>query len=85
MFNFKSYHKAGSIQEAIQLSPGKSRDASYRRRHRCAGQTAQGQRRSFLHLVDIHDIAELNFIIRYGEGDLLIGPGPVLPASLNQR
>jgi xanthine dehydrogenase FAD-binding subunit len=73
MFNFKSYTKAGSIQEAIQLlqqNPGA---------HLIAGGTdilvklhkGKGQ---FDSLVDIHDVAELNFISRNDDGDIVIGP-----------
>ena len=73
MFNFKSYSKAGSIQEAIQLLE-QNPEA-----HLIAGGTdvlvklhkGKGQ---FDHLVDIHDIAELNFIDRNDDGDLVIGP-----------
>lgn len=73
MFNFKSYVKAGSIQEAIRLLE-QNPDARM-----IAGGTdvlvklhkGKGQ---FAHLVDIHDIAELNFITRNDEGDLVIGP-----------
>jgi xanthine dehydrogenase FAD-binding subunit len=73
MFNFKSYVKAGSIREAIQFLD-QNPEA-----HLIAGGTdvlvklhkGKGQ---FSHLVDIHDIAELNFIIRNDEGDLVIGP-----------
>jgi len=73
MFNFKSYTKAGSIQEAIQLLE-QNPEA-----HLIAGGTdvlvklhkGKGQ---FDHLVDIHDIAELNFITRNNDGDLVIGP-----------
>jgi xanthine dehydrogenase FAD-binding subunit len=73
MFNFKSYFKAGSIQEAIQLLE-QNPEA-----HLLAGGTdvlvklhkGKGQ---FLHLVDIHDIAALNFITQSDEGDLVIGP-----------
>jgi xanthine dehydrogenase FAD-binding subunit len=73
MFNFKSYVKAGSIQEAIQLLEQNSEARLI------AGGTdvlvklhkGKGQ---FSHLVDIHEIAELNFITRNAEGDLVIGP-----------
>jgi xanthine dehydrogenase FAD-binding subunit len=73
MFNFKSYTKAGSIEEAIQLLE-QNPEA-----HLIAGGTdvlvklhkGKGQ---FPYLVDIHDIAELNFINRNDDGDLVIGP-----------
>jgi xanthine dehydrogenase FAD-binding subunit len=73
MFNFKSYSKADSIQEAIRLLE-QNPEA-----HLIAGGTdvlvklhkGKGQ---FHHLVDIHDIAELNFIDRNDDRDLIIGP-----------
>ena len=73
MFNFKSYSRAGSIQEAIQLL-GQNPEARL-----IAGGTdvlvklhkGKGQ---FDHLIDIHDIAELNFISQNDDGDLVIGP-----------
>jgi xanthine dehydrogenase FAD-binding subunit len=73
MFNFKSYAKAGSVQEAIQLLE-QNPEARL-----IAGGTdvlvklhkGKGQ---FAHLVDIHDLAELNFITRNAKGDLVIGP-----------
>ena len=73
MFNFKSYNRAGSIQEAIRLLE-QNPEA-----HLLAGGTdilvklhkGKGQ---YHHLVDIHDIAELNFIERNDDGDLMIGP-----------
>jgi xanthine dehydrogenase FAD-binding subunit len=73
MFNFKSYAKAGSVQEAIRLL---EQDPEA---HLIAGGTdvliklhkGKGQ---FSHLVDIHDLAELNFITRNAKGDLVIGP-----------
>lgn len=74
MFNFKSYKKAGSIQEAVRLLQENPRARLI------AGGTdvliklhkGKGQ---FHHLVDIHDIAELNFINLTEEGNLVIGPG----------
>ncbi len=73
MFNFKSHTKADSIQEAIRLLK-QNPEA-----HLIAGGTdvlvklhkGKGQ---FHHLVDIHDIAELNFTDRNDDGDLIIGP-----------
>lgn len=73
MFNFKSYTRAGSIPEAIQLL------AQNPEAHLIAGGTdvlvklhkGKGQ---FDHLVDIHGITELNFITRNDEGDIVIGP-----------
>lgn len=73
MFNFKSYLRAGSVQEAIQFL-GQNPEA-----HLIAGGTdvlvklhkGKGQ---FSHLVDIHDIAELDFVTRNDAGDLVIGP-----------
>jgi xanthine dehydrogenase FAD-binding subunit len=73
MFNFKSYSKAGSIQEAIQLL-GQNPAA-----HIIAGGTdvlvkLHKGKGDFDHLIDIHDIAELNFISQSDGGDLAIGP-----------
>ena len=73
MFNIKSYSKAGSIEEAIRLLQ-ENPDA-----HLIAGGTdvlvklhkGKGQ---FDHLIDIHDLAELNFIRCNDAGDLVIGP-----------
>jgi xanthine dehydrogenase FAD-binding subunit len=73
MFNFKSYHKAGSVEEAIRLLQ-ENPEA-----HLIAGGTdvlvklhkGKGQ---FHHLVDIHDIAELNFTTLTDEGDIVVGP-----------
>jgi len=73
MFNFKSYSRAGSIEEAIQLLQ-ENPEA-----HIIAGGTdvlvkLHKGKGDFDHLVDIHDIAELNFIRRNDDGDLVIGP-----------
>jgi len=73
MFNFKSYTKAGSIQEAIQLLE-QNPEA-----HLIAGGTdvlvkLHKGKAEFPHLIDIHDIAALNFIRRNDDGDLEIGP-----------
>ncbi len=73
MFNFKSYNKAGSVQEAIRLLQENPQARLI------AGGTdvlvklhkGKGQ---FHHLVDIHDIAELNFITLTDNGNLVIGP-----------
>jgi xanthine dehydrogenase FAD-binding subunit len=73
MFNFKSYAKAGSVQEAISLLK-QNPEA-----HLIAGGTDmlvklhKGKAR-FDHLVDIHDIAELNYIAQNDAGDIVIGP-----------
>ena len=73
MFNFKSYAKAGSVQEAIRLLKQNSEA------HLIAGGTDmlvklhKGKAR-FDHLVDIHDIAELNYITQNDVGDIVIGP-----------
>jgi xanthine dehydrogenase FAD-binding subunit len=73
MFNFKSYNKAGSVQEAIQLLQ-ENPEAKL-----IAGGTDvliklhKGKGR-FNHLVDIHDIAELNYVTLSNDGDLVIGP-----------
>ena len=73
MFNFKSYTKAGSVQEAIQLLE-ENPEA-----HLLAGGTdvlvkLHKGKAQFDHLVDIHDIAELNFITQNDNGDIVIGP-----------
>ena len=73
MFNFKSYAKAGSVQEAIQLLE-QNPDA-----HLIAGGTdmlvkLHKGKAQFDHLVDIHDIAELNYITQNDAGDIIIGP-----------
>jgi len=73
MFNFKTYHRAESVQEAIQLLKANP-DA-----HIIAGGTdmliklRKGKGR-FDHLVDIHDIDALDYITIGGDGDLEIGP-----------
>ncbi len=74
MFDIKSYHKAGSIQEAIRLLQNDPKARLI------AGGTdvlikLHKGKGEFHHLVDIHDIAELNFITHAGNGDLVIGPG----------
>jgi len=74
MFNIKSYDKADSVQEAVRLLQANPRACLI------AGGTdvliklykGKGQ---FHHLVDIHDIAELDFITLTDDGDLVIGPG----------
>ena len=73
MFNFKSYAKAGSVEEAIRLL--EQNPAA----HLIAGGTdmlvkLHKGKAQFDHLVDIHDIAELNFITRNDQGDIRIGP-----------
>ena len=73
MFNFRSYAKAGSVQEAIRLL-GENPDA-----HLIAGGTdilvkLHKGKAQFDHLVDIHDLAELNFITQNDSGDIIIGP-----------
>ncbi len=73
MFNFKSYHKASSVKEAIQLLQ-ENPDAKL-----IAGGTdvlikLHKGKGSFENLVDIHDVPELNFISQSDNGDLVIGP-----------
>jgi xanthine dehydrogenase FAD-binding subunit len=73
MFHFKSYARAGSIQEAIRLL----RENPEARL--IAGGTdllvkLHKGKAQFDHLVDIHDIAELNFITQSDDGDIVIGP-----------
>jgi xanthine dehydrogenase FAD-binding subunit len=73
MFNFKRYSKAGSIQEAIRLLK-ENPEA-----HLIAGGTdvlvkLHKGKGDFDHLIDIHGIAELDFISQKDDGDLVIGP-----------
>ena len=73
MFNIKSYSRAGSIQEAIRLLQENPEGRLI------AGGTdvlvkMQKGKAQFDHLIDIHDIAELNFISENDVGDLVIGP-----------
>lgn len=73
MFNFKSYSKAGSVEEAVQLLE-ENPEA-----HIIAGGTdvlvkLHKGKEGFDYLVDIHDIADLNFIRSNDDGDLVIGP-----------
>jgi len=73
MFNFKSYSRAVSIKEAIRLL-GQNPEARL-----IAGGTdvlvkLHKGKGDFDHLIDIHDIAELNFIRQNDDGDLVIGP-----------
>lgn len=73
MFNFKRYARAGSVQEAIQLL------AQNPEAHLIAGGTdilvkLHKGKAQFDYLVDIHDIAELNFITQNDSGDITIGP-----------
>ena len=73
MFNFKSYHKATSIQEAIQLLQENPKAKLIAGGTDVLIKLHKGKGR-FDHLVDIHDIAELNFISQKDNGDLVIGP-----------
>jgi xanthine dehydrogenase FAD-binding subunit len=73
MFNFKHYSRAGSIQEAIRLLQ-ENPEA-----HLIAGGTdvlvkLHKGKAGFDHLIDIHGIAELDFISQKDDGDLVIGP-----------
>ena len=73
MFNFKSYHKANSIEEAIRLLKENPQAKLI------AGGTdilikLRKGKGVFDHLVDIHDMPELNFISQNTDGDLVIGP-----------
>ena len=79
MFDIKSYHRAGSIRQAIQLL---TQDPKTRL---IAGGTdvlikLHKGKGGFHHLVDIHDVAELNFITLTGDEDLVIGPGTCFTA-----
>jgi len=74
MFDIQTYHKAGSVQEAIHLLE-QNPDTRL-----IAGGTdvlvkLYKGKGGFHHLVDIHDVAELNFVTLKGDGDLVIGPG----------
>ena len=74
MFNFKSYEKANSVQEAVELLQKKP-DAKL-----VAGGTdvlikLHKGKAQFHHFVDIHDIGELNYIRMSDNGDLVIGSG----------
>ena len=73
MFNFQSYSKAGSVHEAIRLLE-QNPEA-----HLIAGGTdmlvkLHKGKAQYDHLVDIHDIAELNFIRQNDDGAIVIGP-----------
>lgn len=73
MFNFKNYSRAGSIEEAIGLLK-ENPEARL-----IAGGTdvlvkLHKGKGDFEHLVDIHDIAELNFIRQNDDGDIAVGP-----------
>lgn len=74
MFDIKSYRKAGSIQEAIRLLQENPKARLI------AGGTdvlikLHKGKGEFHHLVDVHDIPELNFITLMENGDLVIGSG----------
>ncbi len=74
MFNFQRYQKADSIQTAIRLL--KENPVA----KLIAGGTGvlvkiQRDNGRFQDLIDIHDIAELNFITLAGNQDLVMGPG----------
>ena len=73
MFNFKSYHKAESVQEAVQLLQVNPEAKLIAGGTDVLIKLHKGKGR-FHHLVDIHDIAELNFIRLTDQGDLVIGP-----------
>ena len=78
MFNFKSYCKAGSIQEAIRLLK------EYPEAHLIAGGTdvlvkLHKGKGNFDHLIDIHDIAELNRLV--AACDLVIALGCKLSSN----
>ena len=74
MFDIKSYHKAASVREAIRLLQENPKARLI------AGGTdvlikLHKGKGEFHHLVDIHDVTELNFITLMENGDLVIGPG----------
>ncbi|MGD9042715.1 MAG: xanthine dehydrogenase FAD-binding subunit XdhB [Desulfobacterales bacterium] len=73
MFNIKNYSKADSVADAIRLLK-ENPEA-----HLIAGGTdvlvkLHKGKAEFPHLIDIHDIADLNFIRQGDDGDLEIGP-----------
>lgn len=74
MFNIQSYYRANDVRDAIRLL-NQNPDARL-----IAGgtdvlvQLRKGQE-SYRHLVDIHDLPELNTISQNENGDLVIGPG----------
>ncbi len=74
MFDIKRHHKAGSIQEALTLLKANPEARLI------AGGTdilikLHKGKAGYDHLVDIHDVAELNFISEEKDGRLRIGPG----------
>jgi xanthine dehydrogenase FAD-binding subunit len=74
MFDIKSYEKAGSVREAVRLLQANPRARLIAGGTDVLIKLHKGKGR-LQHLVDIHDIAELDFITRTDEGDLIIGPG----------
>ena len=74
MFNFTSYKKAGSIQEALDLLKANPEAKLLAGGTDLLVKNHKGDNR-FKHLIDIHDVAELNFITMTDDGDLVIGPG----------
>ena len=73
MFNFKSYARAGSVQEAIRLLEQNPEARLIAGGTDMLVKLHKGKAR-FHHLVDIHDIAELNYITQNVAGDIVIGP-----------
>ena len=74
MFNFKSYQKAGSVREAINLLQADPRARLIAGGTDVLVKLHKGKP-GYNRLVDIHGLAELDFIILAGNGDLTIGPG----------
>jgi len=79
MFDIKSYHRAGSIREAIQLLTEEPTTRLIAGGTDVLVKLHKGKG-GFHHLVDIHDVAELNFITLTGDEDLVIGPGTCFTA-----
>ena len=79
MFDFKSYEKAGSVQKAIRLLQENPEAKLIAGGTDVLVKLRKGKGR-FHHLVDIHDIAELNFITLSDVGDVVIGPGTCFTA-----
>jgi len=74
LFDIKSYQKASSLRQAVQLL------AENPHARLIAGGTdvlikLHKGKEGYRDLVDIHDVAELKFITLKKNGDLVIGPG----------
>ncbi len=74
MFDINSYHKAGSVDEAIALLSQNPEAVLL------AGGTdvlvrLHGHNVQYSHLVDIHDVAELKNLAMEADGTIVIGSG----------